>query len=150
MQIVAVQTELVEVVENYTPIPLLETGAACYIGLFKGKYWLYERTSGLNLPTCRGHYTGSIHDRTWEFHPINPKDQHGFTTIAGLKRFYEETNPAFEAENECTRMASLISVENLKNIHSTLAKNLWPVVYGIHGYPPRDFKKMREEISQRL
>lgn len=111
--IVAVQDDETEVVEHWTP-PGLPEGIACYIGKYMGRFLVYERTSGLKFPTQRctwpqSHTDESGHLTLGPAKYLNPEDGEGFASVAKAKRFYSETNPAFEAAHpECSTIRYLV------------------------------------------
>lgn len=99
--VVAVQDDKTEVVEHWTPAGLAEI-AQCYIGQVNGRFLLYERTSALRCNTQRATYPDSYTnaegiDVRGPAKYVNPGDEEGFASVAKLKQFYAETNPAFEA-----------------------------------------------------
>lgn len=111
--VVAVQDEETELVEHWTP-PGLPEGIACYIGQYRGRFLVYERTSGLKFPTQRctwpqSHTDAGGHLTLGPAKYLNPDDAEGFASVAKAKRFYAETNPAFEAANPgCSTIRYLV------------------------------------------
>lgn len=125
--IVAVQDQHTELVEYWTP-PGLPEGISCYIGRYLGKFFAYERTSGLVLPYVRCsypdyHLDAQGHPRLGRRVMLNEPDADGFASVARLKLFYGQTNPAFEAANpDCSTIRGLVEKLQLPTAPAILAQ----------------------------
>lgn len=111
--VVAVQDDETQVVEHWTP-PGLPEGTACYIGKYRGRFLVYERTSALRLQCQRCRYEQSEYDEDGVLVLglptfVNPGDGDGFASVRKAKHFYTTTNPVFEAQNpDCATLRSLV------------------------------------------
>jgi hypothetical protein len=136
--IVAVQDAETQLTEHWTPAGLPQ-GVQCYIGQYQGHYLLYERTSGLKFPTQRVSYPHSYNDHQGflvlgEPEYLNP-DAEGFSTVARLKRFYSEINPAFEAAHpECSTLAGMLEKYLRPEGQAILDKAVGRIVRGKHWF----------------
>lgn len=137
--IVAMQDGETELIEHWTPAGLPE-GVQCYIGQYQGKFLIYERTSGLKFPSQRCTYPNSFTNGEGflvlgEVKYLNPGDGDGFSTVAKLKRFYSETNPAFEAAHpECSTICGMLEKYLLPEGRAILDKAVGRIVRGKHWF----------------